>query len=86
MASYFLGIYFRIKKTSRKPSVKKKVSHFGIPSSGSSLKTIKTFLKEKNKSRFILDIGRRLFHVYLFLKIPMKEGGFNIHMMDLPFI
>ena len=79
MASYFLGIDIRIKMASRKSRVSKKVVHFGIPRSGSLLKTIKRFLKEKNKARLILDISRRLFHVYFFLQIPMQEDGFNIH-------
>jgi hypothetical protein len=66
--------------------VNKKVIHFGIPISGSLLKTIKRFLKEKNKARGIMDIVRRLFHVDLFLQISMQEGRFNIHLMDLPFM
>jgi hypothetical protein len=72
--------------TSRESSVNKKVIHFGIPSSGRLLKTIKRFLKSTNKSRVILDIPRRLFHVDFFLQISMKEGGFNIHLMELPFM
>jgi hypothetical protein len=71
---------------SRKVGVKKKVVHFGIPISRIFLKTIKRFLKVKNKARVILDIARRLFHVYFFLQIPMQEGGFDIHLMDLPFM
>jgi hypothetical protein len=86
MASYFLGIDIKIRMASGKSDVNKKVVHFGIPSSGSLLKTIKRFLKAINKARFILDITRRLFHVDFFLQIPMQEGGFNIHLMDLPFM
>jgi hypothetical protein len=86
MASYFLGIDIRIRMTSRKSGVNKKVVHFGIPSSRSLLKTIKRFLKVTNKARLILDIARRLFHVDLFLQIPMQEGIVNIHLMDLPFM
>jgi hypothetical protein len=86
MASYFIGIYIRIRMTSRKYGVNKKVVHFGIPSLGSLLKTIKRFLKAINKARVIIDIARRMFHVDLFLKIPMQEGGFNIHLMNLPFM
>ena len=71
---------------SRKSSVNKKVVHFGIPGSRILLKTIKRFLKAKNKARVILDIARRLFHVDFFLKIPMQEGGFNIHLMEIPFM
>jgi hypothetical protein len=67
MDSYFLGIDIRIKMASRKSGVNKKAVHFGIPSSGRLLKTIKRFLKEKNKARVILDIAKRLFHVDLFL-------------------
>ena len=86
MASYFLGIDIRVKMTSRKASIKKKAVHFGIPNLRSFLKTIKRFLKEKNKVGFILDISKMLFHVYFFLQISMQEGGFNIHLMDLPFM
>jgi hypothetical protein len=71
---------------SRKSSVKSKVVHFGIPSSWIFLKTIKRFIKETNKSIVILEIARRLFHVDLFLQIPMQEGRFDIHSMDLPFM
>ena len=86
MDSYFLGINIRIIMASRESSVNKKAVHFGIPSSGSLLKTIKSFLKEKNKARVIMDIAERLFCVYFFLQIPMQEGIFNIHLMDLPFM
>jgi hypothetical protein len=72
--------------TSRKVSFKKKVVHFGIPSLRSLLKTIKRFLKEINKAKVILDIARRLFHVDLFLQIPMQEGKFNIPLRDLLFM
>jgi hypothetical protein len=74
MASYFLGIDIRVRMTSRKDSIKKKVVHFGISSLRSLLKTIKRFLKVTNKAGVVLDIARRLFHVYLFLHILMKEG------------
>ena len=86
MASYFLSIDIRVRMESRKASVKKKVVHFGLLNSRSFLKTIKRFLKVKNKDRVILDIARRLFHVYFFFQIPMQENGFNIHLMDLPFM
>jgi hypothetical protein len=86
MASYFLGIDIRIRMASRESNDNKKAVHFGIPSSGSFLKTIKIFIKPTNKARVILDIARRLFHVDFFLQISMQEGGFNIHMMDLPFM
>jgi hypothetical protein len=68
MASLFLGIDIRIRMASRKSGVNKKVVHFGIPSSGSLLKTINRFLKETNKARVILDIAMRLFHVDFGLK------------------
>jgi hypothetical protein len=84
MTSYFLGIHIRVRVTSEKFSIKKKFVHFGIPNSRILLKTIKRFLKEENKDGVILDIARRLFYVYLFLKIPMQEGRFNIHLMDIP--
>jgi hypothetical protein len=86
MDSYFFGIDIRICITFRKFSGKKKIVHFGIPSSESLLKTIKIFLKVTNKAGVILDIARRLFHVYFFLQIPMQEGIFYIHLMDLPFM
>jgi hypothetical protein len=73
MASYFLGIYIRIIMEFGKSNVNKKVVHFGIPSSGSFLKTIKRLLKETNKDRVILDIARRLFHVYFSFKSPCKK-------------
>jgi hypothetical protein len=84
MASYFISIDIRIKMASREFNGNKKVVHFGIPSSGRFLNTIKRFLKETKKARVILEIARRLFHVDLFLQISMQEGGFNIHLMDLP--
>jgi hypothetical protein len=71
---------------SRESSGKKKDVHFGIPRSGSLIETIKRFLKATNKAKVILDIARRLFHVNLFLQISMQEGGFNVHLMDLPFM
>jgi hypothetical protein len=86
MTSYVLGIDIRIIMTSRKSGVNKKAIHFGIPRSRSLLKTIKRFIKVKNKVRVILDIAKRLFHAYFFLQIPMQEGGFNIHLMELPFM
>ena len=86
MASYFLGIYISIRMASRESSGNEKVVHFDIPSSGSFLETIKRFLKATNKPRVILDIAKRLFHVDLFFQITMQEGGFNIHLMDLPFL
>jgi hypothetical protein len=74
----------RVKMTSRKSSVKKKVFHFGIPRSRSLLKTIKRFLQEENNDRVILDISKRFFHIYFLLQIPMKIRGFNIHLKYLP--
>jgi hypothetical protein len=71
---------------SRKSGVKKKVVHFGIPRSRILLKTIKKFIKVTNKAGVILDLSRRLFCVYLFLKICMQEGGFDIHLIDIPFM
>jgi hypothetical protein len=78
MTSYFLGIDIRVRMTSRKASVKKKAIHFGIPSSRSLLKTINRFFKVTNKAGVILDIAKRLFHVDLFLQIPMQERIFNV--------
>jgi hypothetical protein len=86
MASYFLGIDIWIIIASRKFGVKKKVVHFGIPRSRSLPNTINRFLKVTNKARLIMDIAMRLFHVCLFLQIPMQEGIFNIHLMELPFM
>jgi hypothetical protein len=86
MASYFLGIEIRIRMASRESSGNKKAIHFGIPSLGSLLETIKRFLEVTNKARVILDIARRLFHVDFFLQIFVQEGRFNIHLMDLPFL
>jgi hypothetical protein len=71
---------------SRKYNVNKKVVHFVIPSSWILVKAIKTILKVTNKVRVILDIAMRLSHVYFFLQIPMQEGEFNIHLMELPFM
>jgi hypothetical protein len=86
MASYFLGIDIRIIMASSESGVNKKAIHFGIPSLGSLLNTIKIFLKAKKKARVILDIAWRLFHVDFFLQISMQEGRFSIHLMDLPFM
>jgi adenylate kinase family enzyme len=86
MDSYFIGIDNRVRMASRKADVKKKVVYFGIPRSMSLLKTIKRFIKETNKARVIMYISRRLFHVYFFLQIPMQEGEFNIHLIELPFM
>jgi hypothetical protein len=86
MDSYFLGIEITIKMESREFGVNKKVVHFGVPSSGRFLKTIKRFLKVENRDRVILDISKRFFHVDLFMKISIQEGIFNIHLMDLPFM
>jgi hypothetical protein len=86
MDFYFPGIDIRVKMASRKAIVKKKIVHFGIPRSRILLKTIKIFLKYTNKARVILDISRRLFHAYFILQIPKQEGGFDIHLMDLPFM
>ena len=72
MVCYFLGIDIRVRMTSRKTGVKEKVIHFGILSLRSFLNPIDRFLKETRKDGLILDIARKLFHVYLFLQIPMK--------------
>ena len=85
MTSYFLGIYIRIRMESIESSGNKKVVHFGIPSSGILLETIKRFLEVTHKVRVILVISRRLFHVHFFLQISIKYGIFNFHLMDLPF-
>jgi hypothetical protein len=74
MASYFLGRDIRIRMTSRESNGNKKAVHFGIPRSGSLLETIKRFFEATNKARVILDMARRLFHVYFFLQISMQEG------------
>jgi hypothetical protein len=71
MASYFLGIDIRIRMASRESSGNKKAIHFGIPSSGSLLETIKRFIEATNKVRVIMDIARRLFHVDFILQISM---------------
>jgi hypothetical protein len=86
MSSYFLGMDIRIRMTPRESSVNKKFVHFGKPSSVSLLKTINRFPKVINKVRVVLEIARRLFQVDLFLQISMQEGGFDIRMMDLPFM
>ena len=86
MASYFLGIDIRIKMTSREFGVNMKVVRFGIPSLRSFLKTINKFLKVTKRARVIMDIVERLFHVDLFLQIPMQQGKFGIQLMDLPFM
>jgi hypothetical protein len=86
MDSYFLGIHIRIRMESRESNGNKNVFHFGIPSSRSLIETIKRFLETKNKDIVILDIARRFFHVDFFLQISVQEGGFNIHLMDLPFM
>jgi hypothetical protein len=93
MASYFLSIDIRIRMTSRESNVNKKVVHFRIPRSRRFLKTIKRFIKVENKARVIMDMARvimdttrRLFPVDFFLQIFVQEGGFNIHLMDLPFM
>jgi hypothetical protein len=70
-ASYFLGLHIRVRVTSRKVSAKKKVVHFGIPSTRTLLKTIKRFPNGKNKDAIILDISRRLFHADFSIKAPM---------------
>jgi hypothetical protein len=82
MDSYFLGIDIMVRMTLRKVNIKKKVVNF----SRSLLKTIKRFHQATNKAGVIMDITKRLFHVYLFLQIPMQEGIFNIHMLELPFM
>ena len=69
MDFYFLEIDIRIRMASRESSGNKKAVHFGIPSSRRLLKTIKRFLKVTNKSRVIMDIDMRFFHVYFFLRL-----------------
>ena len=86
MASYFLGIDIRIKMASRESNGNKKAIHFGIPRSMILLETRKRFLEVKNKARVIMDIAKSLFHVDFLLQIRMKEGRFDIHPMDLPFM
>ena len=86
MDLYFPSKDIRVRMTSTKYGISKKIVHSKIRNLRSSLNTIKTFLKETNKARVILDIGRRLFHVDFFLQISMQEGGFNIHLMDLSFM
>jgi hypothetical protein len=86
MDSYFLGINIRVRMTSRKISIKKKVVHFFIPSSRSFIKTIKRFFKDIKKDRVIPDISKRFFHVDLLSQIPMQEIKFGIHLMDLAFV
>jgi hypothetical protein len=71
---------------SRKCGVKKKAIHFYHTKLEEFIKAIKRFFKVENKIGVILNIARRLFHVNLFLQILVKEGGFNIHLMNLPFI
>jgi hypothetical protein len=85
MASYFLGIDIGVRMMSRKIDVKKKTINFSIPGLRSLLKTIERFLKATYKTGVTLNIARRLFHVDFFLQIPMQEGIFNIHLMDLPY-
>ena len=75
-----------VKMASRKSNVKEKSTLFGIRSSRSLLNAIGIFFKVTKKDRVIVNIGRWLFHVNLLLQIPIKEGGFDIHLMDLPFI
>jgi hypothetical protein len=86
MDSYFLPIGIGVNITSRKVGVRKKAIHFSIPSLGRFLKTIEIFIKEAHKIRVILKITKRWFHVNLFMYIPMQEGEFNIHRMDLHFM
>jgi hypothetical protein len=74
MASYFVGIDIRIRMAYRESSGNKKAIHFGIPSSGSLLETIKRFLEATHKARVILDIAMRLFYVDIFLQISVQEG------------
>ena len=50
------------------------------------LKTIQIFLKAANKDRVILDKTGRSFHVDFFMQVSMQEGGFDIHLIDFPFI
>jgi hypothetical protein len=73
MFSYFLGIGIGVKMTSRKSIVKKKTINFSIPNPRSLLKALEIYLKVEIKARVILNIVKGLFHVNLFLQIPMQE-------------
>jgi hypothetical protein len=84
MDLYFIGIEIGVLMTSRKASVKKKAIHICISSSRNLLKTTEIFFKVAEKDGVILNIEKRFFHIGLFLYIPMQEGRFNIHLMDLP--
>jgi hypothetical protein len=57
MDSYFPSKDIRVRMTSTKDGIKKQIVHSNIRSLRSSLNTIKTFLKETNKARVILDIA-----------------------------
>lgn len=76
MAHYFLGVDNGVRMTSREASVKKKAILFCKPSLKRLFKTIERFLKATNKVGVNMNITKRLFHVDLFLYIPMQEGGF----------
>jgi hypothetical protein len=86
MDFFFLGIGIGVIITSRKFGVKKKDVHFSIPSSRILLETVDRFIKVAYKDGVILNISKRLFLAYLLLQIPMQEGRFNIHPMDLLFM
>jgi len=79
MFSHFLGIDIGVRVASKEAIAKKIAIHFSIRRPKSLLKAIERFFNVANKTR----VARRLFHVNFFLQIPM---GFNIHLMDLPFI
>jgi hypothetical protein len=72
--------------TSKKNGVKKKDTHFSIPIQRNFLRALEIFYEEKKTTIVILSIVNRLFHVNFFFQIPMQEGGFNTHLMDLQFI
>jgi hypothetical protein len=57
MASNFPGIDIRVRMTSRKFDIKKKVFHFGITISRGFIKNINIFLKETNKAGFMRNVS-----------------------------
>jgi len=48
------------------------------------LETIKGFIKLTYKVGFFLYKYGRLFHIDIFMQVPIQEGIFNIHLMDFP--
>jgi len=86
MTYYILLISIRVRMTSRKSSVKKKIVSFCIPNSRILIYTINRFLKVTNNDGIFLNEIMRLSHAYFFLQIPMQEAVFNTHQMDFPFM